>query len=361
MTTLKKAALPIRDNASKPTVPKRAAQRSPLTVESVANARRHLHGNPRTAATLSAIETSDLRRVADRSAAAIEQLLAVARGRRRILAEHKSPAAVPIGVQRYHTLLLDDAVTAVLEALPEARRLAIRLDVSGLNGDLSRFVAGQMLTAPAGAARTYTLALRFAREEPKVTAQLLTQAGLSPAAINDLRVLTQGMGDPIDVDLLAPGDEDYPGATGLGGGAGGGGGGVAGTAVGSALGGMQIPKGLSGLIEGAIEQVRGILDTAMRQDWTYGFAMADGTPTMHVDLGPRLKDLPPTAGGQLGGAGSLLREVGGRLFLIGLVIGGPFVAIGLALYLIGLLFGVVGMAWDELTKGSSGSTSFVDP
>lgn len=340
-----------------------APRMSALTAESVDNARRHLLVNARTAATLDAIEATDLRAVANRTSAAIEQLLAVARGRRRILTAHKTPAAVPIGVQRYHALLLEDAFAAVREALPEMRRLAVRLDVSGLNGDLSRFVAARVLTAPAAGTRPHTLRMRFEREEPKALTQLLTQAGLSAAAIDDVRTMTQAASDQIDIDVLAPGDRDYPGATGAGGGAGGGGGGVAGTAVDSAMGsiGLHTPKGISGLIDGMIEQVQGILDAARQQDWTYGFALADGTPTMNVDLGPRAKDLPPSPGGQLGGAGSALREFGGRLFLIGLAIGGPFAAIGLALYMIGLLLGVIGMAWDALASGSSAGTSFVDP
>jgi hypothetical protein len=353
-------ALRSREPARRSAVPA-TPRMSALARESVDKARRHLLANERTAATLAAIEPTDLHTATVRTAAALEQLLAVARSRRSALARHKSAAAVPLGVQRYHALLLADAMTAVQAALPEMQRQALRLDVSGLNGDLSRFYAAQILAAPAAGATAHRLTLRFASEEPKTLERLLTEAGLSAAAIDDLRTMGQSAAGQIDVSVLAPGDRDYPGAAGGGGGGAGGGGGVGSSAVDAALGGLTIPKGVSGLIEGSIERVRGILDAALKQDWTYGYVLADGTPTMKLDFGPRTADKPASPGSELAGAGSSLAEIGGRLFVAGLVIGGPLVAIGMLLTMIGLLFFFFGKVWDLLGEGSETETSFVDP
>jgi hypothetical protein len=335
---------------------KPAVKPSDFTGKFVKKVNTHLLHEQRIHDTFDALTLSDIQSLSNQVAATLEHWLDIARQRRRLIVKHKTPAAIPLGAQHYHTLLLSDCVEATHALLPSLHRLALRLEVTGLNQDLSRFFIEQVLQPVKGDERANKLPIHFAHNEQASIGALLSAADISSEAIKDINDVMDALPEVVDVNLIKPTDADYAGGNGapIGGGGAGGGGVVGGG------GGISIPinKGWGRLIEGAIDDIRTAMDGLLNQEMLFGFAAPDGSLLMNVtrDFGKR--SIPGAIVG--GAAGQMMIEIGVGLYIAGTMLNvGLLAAVGAALALTGIFLGILALIIGIFTGGSG--NGFYDP
>jgi hypothetical protein len=232
--------------------------------EMVDNLRKSLLKNEAFVQAIEALDAEDLNDITQEAVKLLSRWVHLIDHRRRTTKRYTNLKQIPLGVQRYHTLILHEVAQQTRASLDKLRGLLIRFELTGVNGYLSNFFIDHMLAPNKTRYGTHILKTTFIHEDRNVVHEILTSQGLSGDDIKHVDETLDSIPEEVYVNVVQS-QQPWPG-------------GPSGTAV--VIPGISInfPKGFNNWFENAFGDVEDFLKGAVDMEWTHGIAGAYDMP-----------------------------------------------------------------------------------